>query len=128
MLHQFFNDITSGIFFETNFNFPKQLIIHKSFNSGNAWLRDDGAYTKAGTLLAHNVDISSHRRPSYVNAQELDVFYLERLSLLYITREGRTLPNSQDHFRVNIMTTFQFSIMCLCCFGRYFYDKTSATT
>ena len=28
---------------------------------------------------------------------------LERLSLLYIIIEGRTLPNSQDHFRVNIM-------------------------
>ena len=41
-----------------------------------------------------------------LESQELDVVLFREVAVLYIIIEGRTLPDSQDHFRVNIMTTF----------------------
>ena len=56
-----------------------------------------------------------------VRSQELDVvLFRVVVPTIYNIIEGRTLPNSRDCFRVNIMTTFSFSIMCVCSVGRYF--------
>ena len=42
-----------------------------------------------------------------VRTQELDVVLFREVVLtIYNIIEGRTLPNSRDYFRVNIMTIF----------------------